>query len=78
MARPDQPRMVIKGRPWTWHAPDAPDEAGVALVIATSRVVQFLTPEQAITLADQLVDAAESQTHNHPTGHTATNEGTES
>jgi hypothetical protein len=61
-ARPDAPRFVIKGRPWTWRTPGGPDEHGVGLVLAPANIIQFLTAEQAITLADQLVDAAETIT----------------
>jgi hypothetical protein len=58
-ARPSEPRYVIQGRPWAWRDHGNPDEHGVALVLWPANLIQYLTPAQAIALADQLVDAAE-------------------
>jgi hypothetical protein len=60
--RPDTPRLTIKARPWTWRTPGEPDEHGVALVISTSQIIQFLNLDQAVELSNLLIDAVENQT----------------
>jgi hypothetical protein len=64
--------MTVKIRPkardgflwagnYTFHDRDGSRSIGVGL-LSHQRLIQHLTPEQAINLADQLVDAAEAAT----------------
>ncbi|WP_423184302.1 hypothetical protein [Arthrobacter sp. NyZ413] len=59
--RPTAPKFVLTAKPWTWHSGDG-QEQGVAVVLKPNYLVQFMTPDQAISLADALVDAAETST----------------
>jgi hypothetical protein len=57
--RPERPQYVLRATEYTWHDRDGTPTPGVGLFVDHS-IVQHLTPEQAIQLADQLVDAAET------------------
>jgi hypothetical protein len=56
---PDRHKYVIQGAPYTWQG-DGTETPGVGLILPPRYLVQYLTAEQALTLADQLVDAAEN------------------
>jgi hypothetical protein len=63
IVRPRSPYQVIWAGNYLWrdlHGKGS-NRPGVAL-LDDRRVIQHLTPEQAINLADQLVDAAEAAT----------------
>lgn len=57
---PDRHKFVIRGAPYTWRTPDGTETPGVGLILPPRYLVQYLTAEQAIELANQLVDAAET------------------
>lgn len=63
--RPAQDSDLIWAGSYTWHNRNGGQAPGVAL-LSYLRVVQHLTAEQALNLADQLVDAAEASTRGAP------------
>jgi hypothetical protein len=52
------PGYALSAKPYVWRNEPEPPLNGVVVHVRGS-IVQWLTPEQAINLADQLVDAVE-------------------
>lgn len=63
IVRPTNPRYTLRAATYTWHNKDGSPSPGVG-IFTDRRLVQHLTLEQALALADQLVDATEErETH---------------
>jgi hypothetical protein len=55
------PRFILRAADYTWHDRSGKAKPGVGIFVDRT-LVQHLTADEAIALADQLVDAAEAGT----------------
>lgn len=51
----------LRAKPYTWKEPDGSEKYGIA-ILCGNQLFRFLTPEQAISLANKLADAVEAHT----------------
>lgn len=62
--RPECPQHVINAKPYTWRTAEGAPSPGVGIFAGSGygayKLLQYLTCEQALQLADQLVGAAET------------------
>lgn len=56
-----RPEHVLRADAYTFRLTDGTPVPGIG-IFAERRLIQHLTPEQAVALADQLVDATERKT----------------
>lgn len=62
--RPERPEHVIRAKGYAWRDSDGAQSPGVGIFAGSGygayKLIQYLTPEQAIQLSNQLVDAVET------------------